>query len=92
VGPKRLTLPVLLVVEIVSAGSRTNDMVTKRTAYAEAGIPAYWLVDLEESRVTCLRLAGSAYEAYAEGSAVDVEWPLAAHLDAGALARPPTEG
>jgi Uma2 family endonuclease len=91
VGPKRLVLPVLLVVEIVSAGSRTHDTVTKRSAYAEAGIPAYWLVDLDESRITCLRLAGESYEAYAEGPVVEVDWPVTARLDAAALVRPPAE-
>jgi Uma2 family endonuclease len=89
VGPKRLVLPVLLVVEIVSAGSRTHDTVTKRAAYAEAGIPAYWLIDINRSRVTCLRLAGESYEAYAEGPVVDVDWPVTVRLDAAALARPP---
>jgi Uma2 family endonuclease len=89
VGPKRLVLPVLLVVEIVSAGSRTHDTVTKRAAYAEAGIPAYWLVDLERSRVTCLRLAGESYEAYADGPTVEVDWPLAVRLDVAALLQPP---
>ncbi len=88
VGTKRLTLPVLLVVEIVSAGSRTNDRATKRLAYAEAGVPAYWLVDPDDGRVTCLRLAGSAYEPYAEGPAVDVDWPLAVRIDVAALTRP----
>jgi Uma2 family endonuclease len=89
VGPKRLVLPVLLVVEIVSVGSRTHDTVTKRAVYAEAGIPAYWLVDLNDSRITCLRLAGEAYEAYAEGPVVEVDWPVAVRLDAAALVRPP---
>lgn len=89
VGPKQLVLPVLLVVEIVSAGSRTHDTVTKRAVYAEAGIPAYWLLDLNQSRVTCLRLAGEAYEAYGDGPVVDVDWPVTVHLDVAALARPP---
>jgi Uma2 family endonuclease len=39
VGDKRLTTPVLLVVEIVSPGSTVHDRVTKRAVYAEAGIP-----------------------------------------------------
>jgi Uma2 family endonuclease len=89
VGEKRLVLPVLLVVEIVSAGSRTNDAVTKRTTYAEAGIPAYWMVDPDATRVTCLHLVGGAYEPYAEGSVIEVDRPVALHLDAAALALPP---
>jgi len=38
---------VLVVVEIVSPGSRRTDHVTKRHEYADAGIGHYWIVDLE---------------------------------------------
>jgi len=75
---RRLELPVLLVVEIVSPGSRTNDRVTKPAAYAEAGIPAYWIVDPRRKHTACLRLADDgAYEAYAEGDEITVDRPLA---------------
>jgi Uma2 family endonuclease len=37
---------VRLVIEIVSTGSRRTDYVTKRGEYADAGIPYYWIVDL----------------------------------------------
>lgn len=39
---------VLVVVEIVSPGSRRMDRVVKRAEYADAGIPHYWIVDLDE--------------------------------------------
>ncbi|TCC01846.1 Uma2 family endonuclease [Kribbella soli] len=39
---------VLVVVEIVSPGSRRTDNVVKRAEYADAGIPHYWIVDLQE--------------------------------------------
>jgi len=39
---------VLVVIEIVSPGSRRTDHVTKRGEYADAGIPHYWIVDLDE--------------------------------------------
>ncbi|TCC27257.1 Uma2 family endonuclease [Kribbella speibonae] len=39
---------VLAVVEIVSPGSRRTDNVVKRAEYADAGIPHYWIVDLQE--------------------------------------------
>lgn len=39
---------VLVVVEIVSPGSRRTDHVTKRHEYADAGIGHYWIVDLDE--------------------------------------------
>lgn len=89
VGPKRLVLPVLLAVEVVSKSSRINDLVTKRAVYAEAGIPAYWLIDAHRGRVTCLRLAGDSYETEAEGPVVEVDWPIAVRLDVAALAAPP---
>lgn len=38
---------VRLVVEIVSVGSRRMDHVIKRGEYADAGIPHYWIVDLD---------------------------------------------
>lgn len=38
----------LVVVEIVSPGSYRTDHVIKRGEYADAGIPHYWIVDLDE--------------------------------------------
>ncbi|MFE9578772.1 Uma2 family endonuclease [Nocardia sp. NPDC006044] len=35
-----------LVVEIVSPGSRRTDYVMKHSEYADAGIPHYWIIDL----------------------------------------------
>lgn len=88
---ERVVLPLALVVEIVSSGSRTNDLVTKRAAYAEAGILAYWLIDLTERRIICLRLRQDAatYEVDAEGARVEVDWPFAAVLDVDELLAPP---
>ena len=83
-----MSLPVLLLVEIVSGGSRTHDRVTKRAAYAEAGVPAYWLVDILKDTVTCLRLAGDAHETYAEGAVIEVDWPVTVRVDLGRLADP----
>jgi Uma2 family endonuclease len=88
VGPQRLTTPVLLVVEVVSPGSRTNDRVTKRATYAEAGIPHYWLVDLEARSITLLRLAEAGYETVAEGATVTAEEPIALSLSFEALTEP----
>lgn len=49
----------LLVVEIVSPGSRRTDTLIKRGEYADAGIPHYWIIDVEApvSLVAC-HLAG----------------------------------
>ncbi|MGH3933151.1 MAG: Uma2 family endonuclease [Pseudonocardiaceae bacterium] len=38
---------VLVVIEIVSPGSYRTDHVIKRGEYADAGIPHYWIVDLD---------------------------------------------
>ena len=50
----------VLVAEIVSPGSRRTDNLIKRGEYADAGIPAYWIIDAEEpiSLVAC-HLAGA---------------------------------
>lgn len=39
---------VLVVIEVVSPGSKRTDYVTKRGEYDDAGIPHYWLVDLSD--------------------------------------------
>jgi Uma2 family endonuclease len=38
---------VLLAVEILSTGTRRVDRVLKFSEYAEAGIPQYWILDLD---------------------------------------------
>lgn len=54
----------LLVAEVISprSGSEQVDRVRKVTEYAKAGIPVYWLIELDpEPKVTALTLAGGAY-------------------------------
>ncbi len=88
VGPKRLAGPALLVVEVVSPGSRINDTVTKRAAYAEAGVPAYWIVDPALGHLQALRLVDGSYEVYAEGAGlVSLTWPVAVSFAVGDLAK-----
>ncbi len=55
-----------LVMEVLSPGNRNLDLVTKRREYARAGIPEYWLVDLEEQTITILALAGGHYVLHGE--------------------------
>ncbi len=45
---RRTAADVLLAVEILSTGSRRVDRVLKFSEYAEAGIPQYWIVDLDD--------------------------------------------
>jgi Uma2 family endonuclease len=81
---------VLLAVEIVSPGSRRMDNVMKRVEYADAGIPHYWAVDLDEP-VSVLACHLGAELGYVDGGAVTgtfrttepfpVEIDLAALLD-----------
>jgi Uma2 family endonuclease len=91
VGEKRLSLPVLLVVEIISGGSRTQDTVTKPAIYAAAGIPGYWIIDPEADELTALRLNDEGnYQLYARGGRLTVEWPIQLDLDVSVLGhRPP---
>lgn len=58
-----------LAIEIVSAGSRRTDHITKRGEYADAGIGHYWVVDLGDpvSLLAC-HLAGEF--GYADGGVV----------------------
>ena len=53
---------VLLVVEIISPGSEGTDTVTKRTEYATAAIPQYWVIDQDQAQnVTMHQLDGGHY-------------------------------
>lgn len=91
VGEKVLTLPVLLVVEIVSPGTRLHDTVTKRAVYAQAGIEHYWLVDgtKADRSFTALRLAGGDYETVLDtGGRVELDSPLPVSFTVASLFRP----
>lgn len=83
-----LELPVALVVEIVSRGSRTNDRVTKRAAYADAGIAHYCMVDLLKGEVVCLRLEDGGYAVAVAGPVVQMTDPFELTIDLQALADP----
>ena len=50
-----------LVVEVVSPDDPNRDWITKRTDYAEAGIPEYWFVDPSAETITVFELKGAAY-------------------------------
>jgi len=81
----------LLVAEVVSprSGSEQVDRVRKVHEYARAGIPTYWIVDLEpEAKVTILTLAGSEYALEAEvraGHVLAVGQPFSISFDPAAL-------
>ena len=50
-----------LAVEIVSPDRPERDLVDKRSDYAEARIPEYWIVDPRTETLTVLALRGAAY-------------------------------
>lgn len=59
----------LLVVEVLSPGTRARDQVTKRRAYEQEGVGSYWLVDPERPALTVLELQDGRYHqvAHIEG-------------------------
>ena len=61
VDDEGLTGTPLLVVEILSPSTRAKDLVLKRALYAEAGVPAYWVLDPVEATVLVLALEDGAY-------------------------------
>ena len=58
----------LLVVEIVSPGSRAMDQVVKRSEYARAGIRRYWVVERDAAQTVTLFALGpdGSYDAAAK--------------------------
>jgi Uma2 family endonuclease len=77
---------VLVAVEIVSPGSRRIDRIVKRAEYADAGIPHYWIVDLDPplSLLACHLGPGPGYrdEPPATGRyATDDPFPIRLDLD-----------
>ena len=53
----------LLVVEVLSRGTRSRDQVTKRRVYEQAGEASYWIVDAGQPSLTVLELQGGGYVA-----------------------------
>ena len=60
---KTVVRPTALVVEIASPSTAQYDRNREKAAYAEFGIPAYWIVDPGPDRpsITEYRLAGAEY-------------------------------
>jgi Uma2 family endonuclease len=78
----------VLVVEIVSPGSRRTDTMIKRGEYADAGIPHYWIVDVDApvSLVACDLAGEFGYQDAGEVRGVfESEQPFPARIDLDAL-------
>jgi Uma2 family endonuclease len=74
----------LVAVEIVSPGSRRIDRMVKHAEYADAGIPHYWIVDLDEpiSLIACRREDGVGYrDAPAVAGTFRTAEPFPIHID-----------
>ena len=55
-----------LVMEVVSPDNPNRDYQLKRTEYAHAGIPEYWIVDPQRELITVLELQGEEYRLHGE--------------------------
>jgi Uma2 family endonuclease len=81
----------LLVAEVISprSGSEQVDRVRKVGEYAKAGIPAYWIIDLEpEVKIAILTLHDGEYVLGAEiraGHALTTSQPFTISFDPGSL-------
>jgi Uma2 family endonuclease len=63
----------LLAVEVLSPSSRRRDVGDKLTAYRDAGVPSYWVVDPINPRLRAWQLEDSEYVEVADVTA-DEEW------------------
>lgn len=80
---------VLIVVEIISPGSRRMDTVVKRGEYADADIPHYWIIDLGRpvSLLACHLAGHFGYEDSGEVTNLfETSDPIGVRVDLGSLA------
>ncbi|MFI5584193.1 Uma2 family endonuclease [Amycolatopsis sp. NPDC051758] len=79
---------VVVVVEIVSPGSKRTDYQVKHDEYADAGIPHYWIVDITEpvSLVACHQAGDFGYmDASAVTGTFTTDVPFPVKIDLTAL-------
>lgn len=79
---------VAVVLEVISPGSRRTDLVIKRSEYADAGIPTYWIVDFDPvtSMIACHLVGGFGYvDEPAVTGRVQLTNPFPVHIDLDAL-------
>ncbi|MEW1840384.1 Uma2 family endonuclease [Nonomuraea angiospora] len=81
----------LLAVEVVSPSTKMRDKSLKAAAYAEAGIPVYWRIELDEGPTLYVyELNGDSYNpptAYKAGQIANLTTPFAVSFDPGDLER-----
>jgi Uma2 family endonuclease len=71
----RILIPPLLIIESRSSGHEAHDRQTKRQWYAEFGVAHYWLLDVFDRSVECLRLDGATYVVDCAGRGSDILRP-----------------
>lgn len=81
---------VLLAVETISPGSRRKDTLVKPLEYAEAGIPYYWVIDLDAPpSITAYTLVEGHYEeSQTVAAAFETVVPFQLRFDLRALVAP----
>jgi Uma2 family endonuclease len=81
---------VLIAVEVISPGSRRKDTLVKPMEYAEAGIPHYWVIDLEPpATLTAYILVDGRYqEAQTVTDELTTLNPFPLQIDVSALVTP----
>lgn len=90
-GPKALTLPLVLAVEVLSPSTRRKDLVWKRLVYEEAGVTAVWFIDLEMPSIDALLLVEGGFQraAFATGTErVTIAQPLSVDVVPADLVNP----
>lgn len=73
---RALTVPPLLVVEILSPSTRLFDLNTKKARYERAAIASYWVVEPDALHLTAWELRDARYTQVADVGA-DGEWTAA---------------
>ncbi len=88
VGGQSVVGTPLLVVEIHSPATRALDLSEKRCVYAQAHVPAYWLVDPDAMTLTILDLVDDQYVARAvldRDTELEVSLPFSMTVSAAAI-------
>jgi Uma2 family endonuclease len=79
VSRRAIEKPPLLTVEILSPSTERVDRVRKRQRYGVSGVAHYWIVDIDQQLILCLRLEGREYRIIAQARGDQVlthpDWP-----------------
>lgn len=67
VTPTSIQGPADLIIEILSPATRDYDLNEKRRAYADGGVPEYWMIDPDSRRLFVDRPAGRRHAELTEG-------------------------